>query len=67
MSERSSLTALSSRAAFTVTVWVVFQLVVVKVRAFPFRVEPDRERVVPPCPEIVTVTLAVGRLLSFTV
>ena len=62
MRERTSSTALSSCAAVTVTDCAVFQLVVVNVS-----VSRDRERGVPPCPVIVTVTLPVGCVPSFTV
>ena len=62
-----SFTALSSWAAFTTTVRAVSQSLVVNVSASPLRPVPDRVRAVPPWPLMVTVTVLVGWLPSFTV
>ena len=51
-----------SLPAFTVTVWAVPQVVVVKVRMLGVRVTS-----VPACPATVTVTFAVGWLSRTTV
>ena len=57
----------SSSAALTVTVWAVFQLVVVNVRALLVRAVPDSDTSVPACPLTVTVTSALGWVPRTTV
>ena len=62
-----SFTALSSWAAFTVTVCAVAQLSAVKVSWSLLSVVPEIDRAVPLCPDSVTVTVLEGSVASFTV
>ena len=61
-----SLAVSVSWAALTVTIWGVFQLAAVKVRASLLSMGPLRVRSVPATPEMVTVVSTVGSVARLT-